>query len=213
MKKARWKIKVQILRERIKCPSYRTVVVAYRSVSLPPSLTIRARIMLATKKICTRGQKYKKMRQGWAQAFFLWDTIWRDKGGQFGAWREFLESKNQFFLTMARIFHILARNWYNLARNFTFWEEFAHFGETRLALVRKNLELLLAGVSRQGKFLNFFCRDLFHQRYQEKRRGLVGPSLKKYPGSLESVSFKKRRMHATNKYDKAWNLLRIGSGS
>ena len=45
----------------------------------------------------------------------------------------------------------------------TFWQEFVHFGENLYILVRldwlsarKNLEKLLASVSRQWKFLNFF---------------------------------------------------------
>ena len=45
----------------------------------------------------------------------------------------FLGQKINFFLAMAR-------NWYNLARNYTFRWEFVVFGETRLALARKNLE-------------------------------------------------------------------------
>ena len=51
-----------------------------------------------------------------------------------------------FFLAMARNLHILVRNWYNLARNYTFWRELVVFGETRPALVRKILTLFLAGI-------------------------------------------------------------------
>ena len=74
------------------------------------------------------------------------------------------EIQSTFFSAMARNLHILARNWYNLARNCTFWQEIVHFGKklyilarnctfwqefvvfgkTKLALARKKLTIFLA---------------------------------------------------------------------
>ena len=113
---------------------------------------------------------------------FSRDAIWQDKARRFGAWQEFLRSISmfclgkkycQFFPAMARNLHILARNRYDLARNYRFGREFVVFGKTRLALARKNLTLFLARTSHRENLWFFSCRDLYHPRYLKIRRGLV----------------------------------------
>ena len=103
--------------------------------------------------------------------------------GRFGAWREFLGSKNIFFCR-----DIPSRNTVNffltMARNYTFWREFVVFGETRLALARKNLEELLAGVYRQGKLMIFFLAGVCTAKDIDKTLGLSRDSIIFYAAAL-----------------------------
>ena len=54
----------------------------------------------------------------------------------------------------------VVRNLHILARNYTFWQEFVVFGETRLALARKNLTIFLAETSWREKFRIFFATEI-----------------------------------------------------
>ena len=57
-----------------------------------------------------------------------------------------MRNYNDIFLALERKLHILVRNWYDLARYYTYWREFVVFGLTRLALTRNIVNFFLAGI-------------------------------------------------------------------